>query len=425
VEKEGESDPWPDPPDEAAYHGVAGDLVRIIEPHSEADPTAILVQTLVAFGNVIGRTAHFRAEADRHYGNLFACLVGTTSKGRKGTSWGVCSSAFSEVDPEWQYAPGGLSSGEGLIWAVRDPTFKKEPIREGGKGKSKGRITGYQQVEVDAGVADKRLLVLESEFASVLKVIARERNTLSATMRQAWENGSLRILTKNSPAKATGAHISIVGHITRNELKQQICEIDLANGLANRFLWLCVRRSKCLPDGGALQMEDVAPLIDRFRDAVDYASSVGELRRDDAARAIWHGVYPRLSEGKLGLLGAATSRAEAQVMRLAMIYALLDQSPVIMAAHLLAGLAVWQYAEDSARYIFGSALGDATADELLRLIRSHTTEGVSRNEMREHFSRHKGRDDIARALQVLRDAGLAFSRQAPTEGRPAELWFPC
>jgi hypothetical protein len=423
-----ESDPWPEPLDEAAYYGLTGELVRTIEPHSEADPAAILIQTLIAFGNMIGRTAHFCAEADSHYGNMFACLVGNTSKGRKGTSWGQASKLFGSVDTEWAdgRVMGGLSSGEGLIWAVRDPVYKREPVREGGgRGKGKGHIVGYEQVEVDAGVADKRLLVLESEFGSVLKVIARERNTLSAIIRQAWDTGTLRTLTKNCPVQATGTHISLVGHITRDELRRQIAETDMANGFANRILWLCVRRSKCLPEGGQLHRVDLAPLVNRLREAVSFASTVGEVQRGADARRIWKEVYPALSEGKLGLLGATTSRAEAQVMRLAMLYALLDESAEIDAAHLLAGLAVWQYAEQSARYIFGSALGDPVADELLRLIRAHRDEGVTRNDMREHFSRNKAAEEVGRALKVLRDSGLAFSREIPTGGRPAERWFPC
>ncbi len=106
------ADPWPDPLDEAAFHGVAGELVRAIEPHSEADPVALLASILAAFGNVIGRTAHFRAEADLHYGNLFTCLVGSTSKGRKGVSWGQAARVFGTVDPDWlsSHVVGGLSS---------------------------------------------------------------------------------------------------------------------------------------------------------------------------------------------------------------------------------------------------------------------------------------------------------------------------
>jgi putative DNA primase/helicase len=79
---------WPDPPKAAAFDGLAGEIVRAIEPHTEADPVAILAQLLIGFGNLIGRHAYFAVEADRHYANEFAALVGETAQGAKGTSWG-------------------------------------------------------------------------------------------------------------------------------------------------------------------------------------------------------------------------------------------------------------------------------------------------------------------------------------------------
>ena len=62
-------------------------------------------------------------------------------------------------------------------------------------------------------------LVVESEFASVLKSASREGNILSPTIRQAWDTGNLTNLTKNNPVKATAAHIGIVGHITESEMR--------------------------------------------------------------------------------------------------------------------------------------------------------------------------------------------------------------
>src|SRR5581483_4114637 len=100
----------------------------------------------------------------------------------------------------------------GLIWHVRDPIEKREPVRE------RGRPPRYETVVADPGEEDKRLLVVEPEFANVLKQTERQGNTLSALLRQAWETGTLQTLTKNSPAKATGAHISVIGHITADEL---------------------------------------------------------------------------------------------------------------------------------------------------------------------------------------------------------------
>ena len=72
--------------------------------------------------------------------------------------------------------------------------------------------------------------------------MSREGNTLSAIIRQAWDSGNLHPLTKNSPIRATDAHISIIGHITREELLRYLTETEQANGFANRFIWLMVYR---------------------------------------------------------------------------------------------------------------------------------------------------------------------------------------
>jgi DNA-binding transcriptional ArsR family regulator len=402
-----------------AFHGLPGEFVRLVDPHTEADPAGLLVQFLVAVGSVIGRRPYFVAEADKHHLNLFAAMVGASAKGRKGTSWGHIRNALADVDETWpERVVHGLSSGEGLIWAVRDPITQRQPVKE------KGRVTDYEDVLVDPGVEDKRLLVVEGEFATALRVLGREGNILSAVVRNAWDTGDLRTLTKNSPAKATGAHISIIGHVTRDELLRYLGTTEAANGFANRFLWVCVRRSKVLPDGGRLHEVDMAPFVRRLRAAVEFARSVGELRRDEEARAIWHEVYPELSEGKPGLLGAVIARAEAQVMRLACLYAVLDMSTVVRREHLLAALAVWDYCEASARFIFGDALGDPVADEILRALRQAGEEGMTRTAIRENlFQRNMPARRIQRALSVLVEAGLvSVERVTDTGGRPAEIF---
>ncbi len=322
----------------AAFHGVGGDFVRIVEPHTEADSAGLLVQFLTAVGSLIGAGPHFVAERDRHPARLFAVLVGESSKGRKGSSWSHVRDVMQRVDPEWsKRVPSGLSSGEGLIWAVRDPVIRREAVRE------RGHVVSYEAVQADAGVADKRLLVYESEFASALRVIERDGNTLSAQVRLAWDNGDLRVLTKESPAHATGAHISILGHVTADELRRYLGRTEIGNGFANRFLWIYVQRSKVLPEGGTLDRATLEPLIGRIQRAIQAARALGEreIRRDEHARALWHKVYEQLSEGKPGLLGSVVSRAEAQVMRLALVYALLDESTVIEHVHLEAALEVW------------------------------------------------------------------------------------
>ena len=128
---------------------------------------------------------------------------------------------------------------------------------------------------------------------------------------------------------------------------------------------------------------------------------------DAQARSLWYQVYEKLSDGKPGLLGAVTSRAEAQVMRLACLYALLDCSTVISRKHLEAALALWQYCENSARFIFGDALGDPVADEILKELREAEDEGLTRTQIRDLFGRNRSASEIVRALQKLIEAGFA------------------
>jgi len=408
---------WPEPLAEPALYGVAGQIVRAIEPHTESDPAALLVQTLVAFGNVIGRSACFRVEADLHFCNLFAALVGVTSKARKGTSWGHVKSLLGRVDSEWTCGRvlTGLSSGEGVIWAVRDP-LTRHAQADGNQGGPHS-----QSVTDDYGISDKRSLVLEAEFASPLRVMAREGNTLSAVLRDAWDTGSLGTLTKNSPTRATGAHISLLSHSTKDELLKYLSSTEAGNGFANRFLWVCVRRSKLLPEGGQIEQVDFASIISQLNEAIIFARTAGEIRRDDDARTFWRSIYASLSEGKPGLFGSVTSRAEAQVVRLSLLYAVLDCSPEIRLEHLQAALAVWEYCESSAKSIFGDAVGNPEADSILNALRE-ASQGLTRTQIRDLFDRHRSAHQIDSALALLSEHGLARRSTESTEGRSIERW---
>ena len=403
----------PDPLIGAAFHGLAGEIVKVIEPHTEADPAALMVQVLIAFGALVGRGPHVRVEGDQHHGNLFALLAGETSKARKGTSWGRVQEIFSRV-AGWPQVVSGLSSGEGLKFAVRDAIRKIERDK-------KTRTT--EEIEVDPGVQDKRLLVVEAEFAQVLRQAPRAGNTLSATVRSAWDTGTLRTLTKTDPITATGAHISIIGHITIDELRAELTATDAANGFANRFLFMCVKRSKVLPFGGdAIDAGLLADLSRRIEQAAARPRVCSEVTMTAAARNAWAKVYPTLSEGYPGLFGAVTARSEAQCLRLALVYALMDDAASIDLPHLLAALALWERAQDSARFIFGSAVGDPVADEILRALRVTGATGLTRTEIRDLFKRHEKSERIDAALDLLTRRNLARSEKRPTAGAPVEIW---
>ena len=408
---------WPHMAAEA-FCGLAGHLCTLLSPHTEADDVALLIQFLAYFGTMIGRAAHYQVEATRHYTNIYACLVGKTAKARKGTSYDHIDNLMRRADPSWSLSnmSGGCGSGEGVIAAVRDTMHKREPIKQ------QGRIVGYQEVEVDPGVRDKRLLIQEAEFASVLKIAAREGNTLSMILRHAWDTGTLRNTVKHNPLTATGAHIAVVGHITQEELRRHLSSTEMANGFGNRFLWLCVKRSKLLPDGGALDTVDLAPLVRRLQAAVAKAKGITRMQRNAEARAAWHAVYPVLSADRPGLLGAMTARAEAQTLRLACLYALLDGTDTMTATHLYAALAVWEYAEASVAYIFGDATGDPVVDPLLAALRDCYPNGLTRKQINDEvFGRNRRADEIARAVASLLARGVVtVQEETNTGGRPSQ-----
>lgn len=371
---------------------------------------------MTAYGNILGHGPHFKVEFTHHFLNLFAAQVGATSKGRKGTGWSAVKHALQFIDQPWseKQITAGLSTGEGLIYAVRDQRTEKHPIKE------KGHVVGYQDVIVDHGVTDRRLLLIEEEFAQALKVMSREGNILSTVIRQAWDTGDLHPLTKNNPITATGAHISIIGHITREELLRHLDETEKANGFANRFIWLFVERSKIIPHPTGVPWNILSRLIERLIQVVNFGRTVEEITRDHMAESLWAEVYPGLSKGERGLIGAVISRGEAQVMRLACLYALLDQTNLIGTRHLNAALALWHYSETSARLIFGDRIGDRNVDRAKAWVKQYET--ITLTELHNLFGRNLKKGSLDRIVGVLVEEGFATIELVHDhEGRPTTI----
>ncbi len=408
-----------------AFHGPAGEFVRTIDPHTEADPAATLIQLLLAFGNACGRGPGFLVESDRHGTNEFAVIVGSTSKARKGSSWGHVRRLMRLADLDWemQCIGSGIASGEGLIHAVRDPQViwrKARTKEERERADGDGRI----EDEVDPGVEEKRLLVLQGELAQMLRVMQREGNTVSPVLRDLWDHGNARGMSKHQPEKTTGSLVSLVGHITVREVRRELTEIESANGFANRWLWVFAKRSKRLPRGGQLDDVTLVPLAAGIADALRLSRTRGMLDMTADAWQVWELLYEELSEGTDDLLGAVTARAEAHVRRLAVLYALLDQQDRVGVEHLRAAIAVWDYCEASAAHIFGGRVGDPFADRILTAIREADEDGSSRTEIRSLVGGHVPAEEIDSALRFLAVRGLAHEQVVETPGRPAHCWIP-
>lgn len=408
---EGEiASPWP-VLESGALHGLPGDVVRAILPSTEADLVTLLVHLISEFSAIIGRGPHIKLDGDYSPLSFWPVMVGDSSKSRKGSGSKRIRRLFRAADPIWTRGrhSGQLSSGEGLIYAVRDPELLDKTGEDG------------EPVVKDPGILDKRLYVVQSEFGSMLSVMAREGNSLSGYLRDAWDGETLKPMTKGNRVAATHPHIVICGHVTARELRKNLNEAEMSNGFANRFCWFLVRRSKCLPFADDPDQAVLAELAARLRSAIVAAEHVDEIGMTDAAREWWVEEYPSLSAGTPGLAGSLLDRAEAQVRRIAALYCLLDEQNAVTHDHLYGALCLWKYAETSVKLIFGELVGDRIADEIIEAL-TKTPEGLTDTQISGIFHRHQSAERLAAAKVYLADLGLIEPTYSRTGGRAAVTW---
>ena len=380
--------------DPAALYGLPGEVVRLLEPETEADPAAILGTFLASLASLAGSGPHVVVGSTRHPFRLFALVVGPTAAGRKGTSFADARSVLDIVDESFMRdrVQTGFGSGEALVDAVAEP---------------------------GAGPSGHGLLIVEGEFSRVLRTAQRDGSTLSTIIRTAWDTGKLEVRSRTGTAVAHDAHLCIVGHLTPGDLRRYLCENEVANGFGNRFLVIDAHRSKLLPFGGRVDPKALGDLGQRLRGRLVEARNIGEVTRTPEANELWHDLYHRwASEESDDLVGEMTARAPAQVLRLALGYAVTDASPVITPEHLEAADAVWQYSRASVEHLFGGIVGDADADKLLAAIRDAAPNGLAADEQHRALGRHVKAARLAHVRDDLERRGLIHTFTSPTGGRP-------
>jgi hypothetical protein len=379
-----------------------------------------------------GRKPYVQIGDTKHFSNLMAVIVGDTSKARKGTSAAPVDTLFSYLIRTFcnmQYAdntvnsynsfnsyvfakrtPGPLSTGEGLIWAVRDPIEAFIMDKKTKQG---------EMAIVDPGIEDKRLYVIDPEFASGLKCTKREGNTLATAIRCLWDDGSAAPLTKTTRGTTTGAHIGVVTHITREELHKTLAEVEAFSGFANRFLWVCARRQCFEPFPEPMPKNELHTIARSAMDIFKFYTHETEIKLSESARQFWAEIYVDLSTGYNGFAGGVLNRAEAQVTRLALLYACLDRSWTIEPAHLQTALALWKYTEQSVFYIFGDVI-DPTEKHILDALK---TGPKTATEIYKSFSNNITKEKLQSAISNLVSTNKAFFKDEPTGGRRKRTFF--
>ena len=408
--------------DDAALYGLAGDVVRTLAPHTEADPAALLVHYDVMFGNAVGAGPHVKLGPTAHPARLHALIVGDAADARKGTAGDHIEEIFRRAEPDWYETriARGVQSSEALIRLVDDGT-----------------------------VFDRRLMVYEPEFARLLATMGGGK--IASTLKVAWDGKTLEATVRNErrSLRASRPNVSVIGHVQPGVLARRLPDVEVTSGFASRYLYVLVRRARLLPDGGGPDEATIDRLAERTRQAIEDAweftfdgwdpitrrlhehfrtQPPAELGRTEAFRARWRELYGEddrpgpLNERVPGLVGDVLARAAQQVIRLAVTYALADSARLLDVPHLDAAYALWQYCRASAQQIFGSLTGSRDVDLVLHELARAPGHRLTRTEISTLFQRHRSRRQLdAICDELLETAQVTHSRE-PTDGRTVDVY---
>lgn len=392
------SAPQPDP---SCLYGLVGDVARAGSDGTETNPYAIAANFMAYLSCAIRRNPYLPVGNTWHHARLFMLHIGRSGRGRKGDALPLVfriDQALRELSSS--HAPqihrGGLSSREGLVALIHD---------------------GYKQGGLDIEpIADKRLWVVESEFANVLHQGRRDGNTLSAALRDCWDGVSMKPATKSNRLYATDPHVCLSGAISPGELLTLMKTRELTNGFANRFLMIWAERSQVLPFPKATPQTTVDALAQRVLDVLEFVSadqhdSQDGLRLELSPRAKWR--YGQLYRTELNeewgnsVVTALLERRAPMLLRLAMLFALTETQLQIDIQHIEAAAAWMRHVDASVRYVFVSADDDAQmthvlemAKQILDFLRQHKS--ASRRDITaDCFQRHATKQQIDAALEQL------------------------
>lgn len=347
--------------DPACLYGLIGDVAHAGSEGTETNAVAIAANFMAYLSCAVGRGVYLPVGNTRHHARLFCLHVGRSGRGRKGDAVSLVlriDQALRAMDEGFapQIHRGGLSSREGLVALMHD---------------------GYRQGRVDVpAIEDKRLWVVESEFANVLHQQRRDGNTLSAALRDCWDGVDLKPATKSNRLYASQPHLCLSGAISPSELTGLMSTRELTNGFANRFLMIWAERTRMLPFPKETPQAVVEHLARGTLEVLAFVRANRHDQRDHlrmelSPQAQWR--YAQLYRGELnddfgdGAVGALLERRAPILLRLAMLMALTDLQTRINAQHIDAATAWIRHATASVRFVFVSAAEEAKLAQVLEL----------------------------------------------------------
>lgn len=392
---------------EDAFHGPLGEYTREIEDHIEVDRFTFFVQFLAVIGTLIGRRVRCLGGHTPHHCNLFGLVIGPTGIG-KGSAWSLAERVATRLDPAFNSLRSfDVQSAPGLIQLVTDGSVRPAKKRRSTLGEESPAF----EVVVPA-VKDKRRLIVNEEMQAVLTAKGRRGATLGQLLKLAWDGKDLENNAKDQ-LRATSPHVGFLGHITPEDFREALRrdKADRTNGFYNRFLLVTASHVRSLPFGG--NPPDCEALVQSVRSALlslgpsDPLGTPHTLSWGDDARGDWEAFYNACKSGHpfLSGLDGFHDRLPPQVMRVAMIFAVIDHSATIRKHHLGAAKALCLHLLDESRSLLCQGSPSRRRNTLLlnriRDMMASKTDFFTKTDVWHQLGRHGNAAEVDLAISAL------------------------
>lgn len=315
---------------------ILGDFVERISRCLECDINNIVSDFLACAGAAIGVNAHAKIAEDIHRPSTFHILIAPTSSG-KGTCWGVVDKLFRQASNfDWTKCKrGGLRSAQAVVRVINEccEEYKKQE-------------DGEDSDKPNPKYTEGRVLFRSSEISSVFKSFKQEWSTMSQSLREVFDGTPVA----NEVGDASKSYsvskpyaVSIAGDVTPWELSTVINDVDFANGIANRFVWCVSHQARKLPRSP--KMPDFSDIAQRLRTVLP-SEPLEEFTYSEEGGAVWDAWVATIPDDD-SKLGSACGRMRANALRLAVLFAVLDEQRLssaeptqIKASHVRAAAAI-------------------------------------------------------------------------------------
>lgn len=374
--------------------GAIDEFLSLIEPTTEADSLGIIIIFLNMFGSMVGTNVHLEQGDLKHRANFFSLIVGDTANGRKGTTLKVVKDFFNLVDPQFflDSVRNGLSSGEGVIKFLADSN-------------KKGVFT---------------LLAIQPEASAVFKNFERNGNKLSELIREAFDDDPIANMSVSNEMRVERHYICFIFLITKAELLHAIKAVELLNGFANRFIWALVHRSKILSNPPKADVDKLSRLAIKIREAVNFARAQTVIKLTEEAELMWDSIYQKIHKDKpdthtSGLKG----RFDVLTLRLALNFALLDQSDKVTVKHLEAANELIEISEHCIESIFErkSSVLDSVSNKILNGLSRERDWVTQTSIMNRFFSNNIKSDLLNEKLNTLESQNYIKRKITKSDGK--------